>query len=85
MEIFNRWHTVQWRHGFGSYIQAASTFRALTMVGSESGGATTGEIVIQIVGETISAESYNATQVAFQYSEGGQIIISESAGAGWLF
>ncbi len=65
-------------------IQAASTFRALTMVGS-SGGATTGEIVIQIVGETISAKSYNATQVAFQYSEGGQLLYQRAPGQSGSF
>lgn len=67
-----------------AYIQAASTFRALTMVGSRSGNAS-GEIVIQLVGETINAGSYDATQVAFQYSEGGQILYQRVPGQAGSF
>jgi hypothetical protein len=56
-----------------AYIQSAAGFSALTMVGSQPGNQT-GEIVLQIIGDNITAGTYNLPDIFFQYSENGSIL-----------
>ncbi|MBL7699231.1 MAG: hypothetical protein JNK79_13790 [Chitinophagaceae bacterium] len=62
-----------------AFIQTAAGFTVLSMVGS---GTTSqpGELVIQIVGETIGEAQYGAEQAAFQYSVNGEIVYQKVPG-----
>lgn len=62
-----------------AYIQSAAGFSALTMVGSQLDNQP-GEIVLQIIGDNITAGTYSSPDIFFQYSENGTILFQTIPG-----